>query len=602
MVVRHTATAHNTIARSAGPDRDGGHTMGHSAEMPRRVIGLYRHGHIRPTDRRSKTEWVVPPGEDGGAQPGEVVLGEELPQRRSGGKPVRIIERLGAPGHASAISRIVIHTHNIEEEFPPAALAAAERAQATPLGRRIDLRHLPLVTIDGEDARDFDDAVFAEPAGTGFRLIVAIADVAHYVRAGSPLDLTARTRGNSVYFPDRVVPMLPEPLANGWCSLLPNEDRGCLFADIQIDANGRKTAHRFGRGLMRSAARLTYEQVQRDRDANDRAHAHLYAAFETLFVARRGRGTLDLDVPEPHVVLDQNGGVSIVGLRPRLDSERLIEEFMILANVAAAEELGRHNQPTMHRVHPPPSREKLASLRQVLRRLGIALPRGDRLEPRDLERVLTRVDGTPGAPLVNEIMLRCQSPAEYRPGNSGHFGLGLPHYTHFTSPIRRYADLLVHRSLIRSLSLGDGGLTSEEAALLPATAAHVTATERRAQRAERDAIDRYIAGYMTDKVGANFAARISAVTRFGLFVTIMESGATGLVPVRSLPGDHWKHNGEEHTLIGHRSGLGFRLAQEVEVQLAEANPVTGELAFHILHHRRKLRRGRKQTEVRLRPN
>jgi ribonuclease R len=598
------ATADRALVRPkpARPNRDEDTPMRHAAEIPRRIVGEYRHGHIRPTDRRTKTEWVVPLGENGGAQTGEVVVGEVLAPRRSGGKRVRVIERLGAPGHASSVSRIAIHTHNIEEAFPAAALEAAERAAATPLGRRTDLRHLPLVTIDGEDARDFDDAVFAEPTGTGFRVIVAIADVAHYVRPGSPLDRTARTRGNSVYFPDRVVPMLPEPLANGWCSLVPNEDRGCLFADIRIDANGHKIAHHFGRGLMRSSARLTYEQVQRSRDAKDPAHAHLYAAFEALLIARRRRGTLDLDVPEPRVVLDGNGWVRSVGSRPRLDSERLIEELMIVANVAAAEELEYHNQPTMHRVHPAPSHEKLASLRAVLRRLGIALPPGDRLEPRDLERVLTRVDGTPVAALVNKIMLRCQSPAEYRPANIGHFGLALPRYTHFTSPIRRYADLLVHRALIRSLRLGEGGLTAEEAALLPATAAHVTATERRAQRAERDATDRYVAGYMADKIGTNFAARISAVTRFGLFVTVTQSGATGLVPVRSLPVDHWKHNGREHTLIGRRSRVGFRLAQEIEVRLAEANPATGELVFHILPHGREHRHGRKQTEVRLRPN
>jgi ribonuclease R len=570
--------------------------------MPRRVIGLYRHGRIRSSDRRAKTEWVVRPGEDGGAQPGELVVGEALASHRPGSKTVRIIERLGAPGCASSISRIAIHTHAIEDAFPPAALEAAARAEAAPLGRRTDLRHLPLVTIDGEDARDFDDAVFAEPTDTGFRVIVAIADVAHYVRPGSALDLAARKRGNSVYFPDRVVPMLPEQLANGWCSLLPDEDRGCLFAEIQIEAGGNPTAYRFGRGLMRSSARLTYEQMQRGRAAGDPAHTHLYAAFEALRIARRRRGTLELDVPEPRVVLDHNGRVRGVAPRPRLDSERLIEEFMILANVAAAEVLERHNQPTMHRVHPAPSREKLASLREVLSRLGIALPPGDHLQPHDLDRALTRAEGTAVAPLVNEVMLRCQSPAQYSPATGGHFGLALPRYAHFTSPIRRYADLLVHRALIRSLGLGEGGLTAEEATLLPATAAHVTATERRAQRAEREAVDRYIAGYLVDKVGANFTARISSVTRFGLFVTVTHIGATGLVPLRSLPDDQWRHNDREHALIGRRSRLGFRLAQEIEVRLAEANPVTGELTFHILHDGREHRHGRRQTEVRLRPN
>ena len=387
--------------------------------------------------------------------------------------------------------------------------------------------------------------MFAEPDNSGspggFRLVVAIADVAHYVRPGSPLDHAARTRGNSVYFPDRVVPMLPEALSNGWCSLRPDEDRGCLFVELDIDANGRKTAHRFGRGLMRSAARLTYEGLQQAHDSGDARHAHLYAAFRALLAARTARGTLDLDLPERRVVLDDKGVVRSVAPRPRLDSHRLIEEFMVLANVAAAEELERLHQPVMYRVHAPPSEEKLASLRDFLHGFGISLPPGDQVHPRDLDRVLRRVAGTPEAPLVNEVMLRSQSQAEYSPDNIGHFGLALPRYAHFTSPIRRYADLLVHRALIRGLQLGDGALASDEAARFPDTATHITATERRAQLAERDAIDRYLAAYMADKVGANFAARISGVTPFGLFVTVAESGASGLVPVRSLPDDFWQY-------------------------------------------------------------
>jgi ribonuclease R len=525
---------------------------------------------------------VVPPGEDGGATDGEIVLAEPLPHHRLGLKPARIIERLGALGDARSISLIAIHTHDIPQEFPPPALDEAEQARATPLGRRTDLRDMPLVTIDGEDARDFDDAVYAEPDGSGFRLIVAIADVAHYVRPGSPLDHAARTRGNSVYFPDRVVPMLPEALSNGWCSLRPDEDRGCLFVELRIDANGRKTAHRFGRGLMRSVARLTYESVQRAHDADDARYAQLYAAFRALLAARIARGTLDLDLPERKVVLDGDGRVASVAPRPRLDSHRLIEEFMVLANVAAAEELERLHQPTMFRVHAPPSQEKLASLRDFLHGIGVSLPPGDQVHPRDLDRVLRRVAGTPEALLVNEIVLRSQSQAEYSPDNIGHFGLALPHYAHFTSPIRRYADLLVHRALIRGLRLGDGALAADEAQRFADTALHITATERRAQLAERDAIDRYLAAYLVDKVRVSFAARISGVTRFGLFVTVAESGASGLVPVRSLPDDFWQHDEREQTLTGRRTRLAFRLAQEVEVRLAEASPVTGGLVFHIL--------------------
>ena len=437
--------------KPAGPGRYEGRTIRRVADTPGRILGIYRDGRIIPTDRRAKAEWMVPPGADGGAEPDEIVLAEPLPHHRLGLKPARIIERLGAMGDARSVSLIVIHTHDIPQEFPAAALDEAERAGATPLGRRTDLRDIPLVTIDGEDARDFDDAVFAEPDGSRFRLIVAIADVAHYVRSGSPLDHAARTRGNSVYFPDRVVPMLPEALSNGWCSLRPDEDRGCLFAELHIDANGRKTGHRFGRGLMRSAARLTYEGVQRAHDAGDATHAHLYAAFRALLAARTARGTLDLDLAERRVVIDNAGVVRSVTPRPRLDSHRLIEEFMVLANVAAAEELERLHQPVMYRIHAPPSQDKLASLRDFLHGLGISLPPGDRVHPRDLDRVLRRFADTPEAPLVNEVMLRCQSQAEYSPDNIGHFGLALPRYAHFTSPIRRYADLLVHRALIRGL-------------------------------------------------------------------------------------------------------------------------------------------------------
>ncbi len=595
--------------RPAGPGRYEGRTIKRIAGTPGRVLGVFRHGkpgsRIIPTDRRAKAEWIVPPGEDGGAKDGEIVLAEPLPHHRLGLKPARVIERLGAAGDARSVSLIAIHTHDIPQAFPAAALEEAAAAGAVPHGRRTDLRDTPLVTIDGEDARDFDDAVYAEPVGDGFRLIVAIADVAHYVRPGSALDHAARTRGNSVYFPDRVVPMLPEALSNGWCSLRPQEERGCLFVELRVDAAGRKTAHRFGRGLMRSAARLTYEQVQQAQDRGEHLGVglpHLYAAFRALLAARVARGTLDLDLPERKVALNADGSVAGVSPRPRLDSHRLIEEFMVLANVAAAEELERRHQPCMYRVHAPPSDEKLASLRDFLHGMGISLPPGDTVHPRDLDRVLRRVAGTPEAPLVNEVMLRSQSQAEYSPDNVGHFGLALPRYAHFTSPIRRYADLLVHRALIRGLRLGEGGLPNDAAARFTDAALHITATERRAQLAERDAIDRYLAAYMVDKVGANFAARISGVTRFGLFVTVAESGASGLVPVRSLQDDFWQHDEREQTLSGRRTGLSFRLAQEVEVRLAEASPVTGGLVFHILQGTPQARaRGGRSTGKRSRP-
>ena len=572
--------------KHVGQGKYEGRTLKRLNDAPARVLGVFRApDRLVPTDRRAKAEWRIPAGEAAGAEDGEIVLAEPLPGNGYGLKPASVVERLGIIGDARSVSLICIHTHDIPTVFSPEALAEAKRARGTPLGRRTDLRETPLITIDGEDARDFDDAVYAEPNGEGFRLIVAIADVAHYVRPDSPLDRDARLRGNSCYFPDRVVPMLPEALSNGWCSLRPNEDRGCLFVEMHIDAEGRKTTHRFGRGLMRSAARLTYTQVQDAFDAGDALGLDagflpsLYAAFRALLAARQKRGTLDLDLPERRVVLDDAGRVATIAPRPRLDSHRLIEEFMVLANVAAAEELERLRRSCMYRVHAPPSEEKLANLRQFLGTLDIGLAPGSQVTPRDLDHVLQKVAGTEHAPMVNEVMLRSQSQAAYSPDNIGHFGLALPRYAHFTSPIRRYADLLVHRALIAGLKLGLGALSEAEAAGMEDTAEHISATERRAALAEREAIDRYLAAYMADKVGASFEARISGVTRFGLFVTVHGNGATGLLPISSLPDDYWMHDEATQSLTGRKTRVTFRLTQDLTVRLAEASPVTGGLIF-----------------------
>jgi ribonuclease R len=575
--------------RPLGRGKYEGRTVRRLTDTPGRVLGVYHpgnpHGRIVPTDRRAKAEWIVPAGQENGAEDGEIVLATPLPALPYGLKPARVVERLGGVGDARSVSIVVIHTHDIPTEFNPASVAEAESAIGVGIAGRTDLRDLPLVTIDGADARDFDDAVFAERHETGFRLIVAIADVAHYVRPESALDRDAWTRGNSCYFPDRVVPMLPEALSNGWCSLRPEEDRGCLFVEMQVDAAGHKTAHRFGRGLMRSAARLTYEQVQEARDAGQDLGLPLpalYEAFRGLLAARQARGTLDLDLPERRVELDAEGHVLAVAPRARLDSHRLIEEFMVLANVCAAEELERLSRPCVYRVHPPPTEEKLDNLRTFLHGFGISLPAGDQIHPRDLDAILRRVAGSEEAPMINEVMLRSQSQASYDIENIGHFGLALARYAHFTSPIRRYADLLVHRALISGLKLGDGGLNDTEVARLPDTCEHITVTERRAALAERDAIDRYLAAFMADKVGSTFEARISGVTRFGVFVTIINNGASGLVPASTLPDDFWIHDEAAQTLSGRRTGLVFRLAQEVEVRLSEASPVTGGLLFNIL--------------------
>ena len=581
------APGDRVLARLRPTDTPGkyeGRTIKRLSETPSRVLGIYRPGppgapgRITPTDRRSKSEWRVPPGEDMGAEADEIVLATPLPSQGLGLKPARITERLGTLGDARSVSLICIATHDIPTEFPPEALAAAKRARATPLGKREDLRELALITIDGEDARDFDDAVFAEPTEDGHRLVVAIADVAHYVRPGTALDGTAQTRGNSVYFPDRVVPMLPEELSNGWCSLRPDEDRGCLFVEMHVDGAGRKTRHRFGRGLMRSHARMTYTAVQQSRDAGEPRFAPLYAAFERLLAARQARGTLDLDLPERQVILHE-GKVERITPRPRLDSHKLIEEFMILANVAAAEELERLHRPCMYRVHAPPSDEKLEALATILHGMGLSLPPSNAIHPRDLDHLLQKVAGTEEAPLVNEIVLRAQMQASYNPDNIGHFGLALTRYAHFTSPIRRYADLLVHRALITGLKLGPGGLDPEEPARFPDIAEQISATERRAALAERDAVDRYLAAYMADKVGAIFPARISGVQRFGMFITVLDSGASGLIPMSGLGDDFYTYDEATQSLSGRRTHVTYHLAQEVDVRLVEASPITGGMIF-----------------------
>ena len=569
--------------RRVGDDKYEGRTIRRMEQNAGAIIGVFQStptgGRIEPTDRRQKAEWVVPAGETNGATSGEIVRAEPLPGRDFGPKPARVTECLGSIEDARSVSLIAIATHGIPIEFPEAATEAAARARATPLGKRTDLRDTPLITIDGADARDFDDAVFAEPAPNGFRLIVAIADVAHYVQPGTPLDKSARERGNSCYFPDRVVPMLPEALSNGWCSLKPREDRGCLFVEMTIDGQGRKQSHKFGRGLMRSTARATYEQVQEEHDGDPRAYADLYAAYAALAAARTARGTLDLDLPERKVVLTPEGQVASVAPRPRLASHKLIEEFMILANVCAAEELERLALPCMYRVHAPPGAEKLDNLRHFLASLDISLPPGDQLHPRDLDHVLQLVAGTERSVLVNETILRSQSQAEYSPDNLGHFGLALTRYAHFTSPIRRYADLLVHRALILGLKLGKDGLTPGEIADFPDAAAHITATERRATLAERDSTDRYLALYLQHRVGEMFAARVSGVTKFGLFVTLAESGASGFLPMANLPDDYWNYDEKTVSLTGRRTRKTFALAQPLEVRLAEARPVTGGLLF-----------------------
>jgi len=564
-----------------------------------RVLGVYRlgadGGRIVPTDKRNKSELLVLPANTAGAEPGELVLADVLPATRLGLAQARIVERIGHTAEPRAVSLIAIHANGLPTVFPHAAEVEAKRAKVPPPTGRVDLRGVPLVTIDGTDARDFDDAVWAEPDPDpanegGWHLLVAIADVAYYVRPGSALDRAAFERGNSCYLPDRVVPMLPEALSNDLCSLRPNEERGCLAVHLWIGRDGALIRHRFERALMRSAARLTYEQVQAARDGRpdeetapllDTVIAPLYAAFERLWEARQRRGTLDLDLPERRVLLDDEGKVKAIVPRERLDSHKLIEEFMICANVAAAESLEAKGVPCMYRVHDQPADDKLEALREFLEGIGYNLAKGQVLKPDHFTRILKKAEGTPESQLVSEVILRSQAQAVYAPENLGHFGLALRRYAHFTSPIRRYADLIVHRALIRAHGLGPGALDDETVARMADAGEHISMTERRAAAAERDAIDRYTASYLSAHVGAVFSGRITGVTRFGLFVRLDESGADGLVPASVLPDDRYEHREHEHALVGERWGRVYRLGAPVKVIVLEADPLTGSTLFRL---------------------
>ncbi len=551
---------------------------------------------LRATDRKAMGEYPVRTEDLGRAKVGDLVSAEILPQRgnRFGAKQARVVERLGNRADPKAFSLIALHANEIPYVFTDEAVAQANAAKpVTALGTRTDLRSVPLVTIDGEDARDFDDAVFAEPDPDptnpgGWHLIVAIADVAHYVRPGDALDRTAKDRGNSVYFPDRVVPMLPEALSNTLCSLRPNEDRPCLVAQMWIDAEGRKRHHRFERALMRSVARLTYTQAQAAQDGRpdettqplqDTVIAPLFGAYAALSKARVARGTLDLDIPEKKISVDDKGNVTGVAVRERFDSHRLIEEYMILANVAAAEALEAAHQPVMYRVHDEPSLEKIEALRTTLATVGIKLAKGQVMVPKHFMRILEQADKLPSREMIHQTVLRTQAQAQYDPANIGHFGLALRRYAHFTSPIRRCADLLIHRALISGFGLGEGGLPPDAVATFSDVAEHISMAERRAAKAEREVVDRYAALYLQDRVGATFPGRIGGVARFGLFVTLHETGADGLVPISTLPSDYYRHDEARNRLVGQRNGRVFSLGDAVTVRLIEANPLTGSLVL-----------------------
>ena len=564
------------------------------------VLGIFRvlkdgTFRIEPVERR-QPELVVDKEFQNGATNGDLVEVEPSRSGRYGLPRAKVLTVLGSLTSEKAVSMIAIHAHDIPHIFPPDVLAEAEALKPVTLQGREDWRDLPLITIDPADAKDHDDAVYAvpDPDGNnpgGVVVTVAIADVATYVRPNSALDREALKRGNSVYFPDRVVPMLPERISNNLCSLREGEDRPAIATRMTFSVEGRKIRHSFHRVMMKSAAKLAYPQAQAAIDGMpddktgpllDSVLKPLWDAYAILKRGRDARQPLELDLPERKILLKEDGTVDRVVVPERLDAHKLIEEFMIQANVAAAETLEAKKQPLIYRIHDGPTLAKQESLREFLQTLGLSLARGAQMRPSQFNSILERVRGADNEALVNEVVLRSQSQAEYNPDNIGHFGLNLHRYAHFTSPIRRYADLIVHRGLIAALGLGPDGLTRGEEERLAETGALISAAERRAMAAERETVDRLIAAYLAERVDERFDARISGVTRAGLFVQLPQFGADGFIPVSSLGDDYYIFDETARSLFGERSGKGYQLADRVEVRLVEVAPMAGAMRFEML--------------------
>ena len=566
------------------------------------ILGVFRRhardegGYIIPVEKKARGNFPVRPEDAGGARDGELVRAVVRRDRRHGVAWARVLERLGDVDDQRNISLIAIHEQGIREKFPEEVLREAEALKPFTFEGREDIRHIPLITIDPPDARDHDDAVWAAPDDDpanegGHKVIVAIADVSWYVRPGTALDAEARLRGNSTYFPDRVVPMLPERLSNDLCSLKAGEDRPALACFMTFDRHGNKIRHRFARVVMRSAAFLTYEQAQKAIDGHPDEETEplletvlkpLWSCHDTLMEARRRRGPLELDVPERKLILDATGLIERVVSPVRLEAHKLIEELMIQANVSAAETLERKGMPFIYRVHDAPAPDKVHALAEFLKTLGLSAPLGQKVKPMHFNRILEKVKGTEYEHVVNMMVLRTQSQAVYDTHNIGHFGLNLERYAHFTSPIRRYADTIVHRALVSALKLGEGGLSKADIERMQETAELITASERRSMAAERDTVDRMMARHLAERIGATFWARITGVTRAGLFVALEENGADGFIPISTLRGDYFVHDETRHALIGRSTGETFQLGDLVEVRLLEVAPIAGGLRFEMV--------------------
>lgn len=575
-----------------------------------KVIGIFEYapnakeeGRILPVSRGGKgadKEWRVPRGLSLDAQNGELVEAKRIKGKRLGLALAEVTKCLGNAAGARAFSLIAIHQHAIPDEFTQKAIFEAEQMlPATPDGRS-DLRDLPFVTIDPADARDRDDAVYALDDSLadnpgGFVIWVAIADVAYYVLPDSALDREARLRGNSSYFPDRVVPMLPDVLSGDLCSLHEGVDRPVIALKMRITADGVKIDHHFYRALIRSVASLSYEEAQQAIDGVTTKRTKplvqsvlrpLYHAYAALKKERAQRQPLELDLPERKIVLSEDGGdVFSIALKERLDAHRVIEEMMVLANVAAAQELKNRKTPLLFRVHEEPSAEKIESLRDVAQASGFGFAKGQVIKTSQLNRLLSQARGSDFEELLSMSALRSMQQAYYSCDNLGHFGLALRDYAHFTSPIRRYADLVVHRGLIAAhgwaqKERGDK-LSSQGIEGLKDTAKHISDTERRSMQAERDTTDRYVASYLSSQIGSDFVGHVSGVHGFGLFVRLNETGADGLIPIRSLGNEFFTYDEASQSLTGSDTGLTIRLGQKVTVRLIEAAHFTGSLVFEL---------------------
>lgn len=575
-----------------------GHVIKALDTYENKIIGLViqrKNGFaLMPSNKREKNDFQIEERDLNHAKDGDLVVAEIQPVKHKHlKKKARVVDIIGNEEDPKAISLIASFEKGLRQDFPPKVLQECEGLKVPELGKREDLRDIPLVTIDGADARDYDDAVFAEATQDGgYHLIVAIADVAHYVRYKSALDIEAYARGNSTYFPDRVIPMLPEALSNDLCSLMPKVERACMAMHMWIDKHGNLVKYKPVRGLMRSAARLTYEQVQAaldgvtDADTDvllDPVLKPLYEAYKILLKNREKRGALDLELPETQIMINENGEMTGLKQRARFDSHKLIEEFMVLANVAAASALEDKRSPCMYRVHDKPDPVKVEGVRDFLEGFGITFAKGNVVTPALLNGILKQASGTDYAFMVSLVVLRAQSQAVYNPSNQGHFGLALAKYAHFTSPIRRYADLFVHRALIKAYNLGDGALDKEEDIRAVEIGEQISLCERASMEAERSSVDRFTAQYLEENIGAEFNGRISGLNRFGLFVRLDESGADGLVPIRSLPDDYYIHDEKQHALIGRRNKIIFRMCAPIKVRVTEADGLTGSTILEVVN-------------------